>query len=327
MTPEPLPVTHAISFRAPPPSLGFSQAKISPKPAKNRSTELGLASAFCFLYSSLRLNRCLKPLAAPVLRETVSSTVARLVLAMEDNVETLSLVQMGQTSLLFGLRIGQASTYRVFGDSPSQRAAEDIAFAVAHFFARNGLKREPKFGHLRDLHRALRLSKKPLLWGNQSVQKINEDLEITTYEKAGTYICVAFLTNNNTREDATINFRGVDYFLPAKSISILPNCKTVVYNTQTFKKFRSLKESKDHKMGDVQEMVCGPNDLEIETKSPNELYMFTKDTSDYAWYSTRINLEKRDLPMRPDICPVFQIASLGHALAAFVNGEYVDVIR
>ncbi|CAA0811607.1 Beta-galactosidase 13, partial [Striga hermonthica] len=95
------------------------------------------------------------------------------------------------------------------------------------------LKREPKFGHLRDLHRALRLSKKPLLWGTPHVHKISEDLEITTYEKEGTKICAAFLTNNNSREDATINFRGVDYFLPAKSISILPDCRTVVFNTQT----------------------------------------------------------------------------------------------
>lgn len=58
------------------------------------------------------------------------------------------------------------------------------------------------------------------------------NLQITTYEKARTNVCVAFLTNNNTREDATINFRGVHYYLPPKSLSILPDCKTVVYNTQ-----------------------------------------------------------------------------------------------
>lgn len=60
-------------------------------------------------------------------------------------------------------------------------------------------------------------------------------IQITTYAKSGSDDCVAFLTNNNTREDRTIKFRGVDYFLPAKSISILPDCKTVVYNTQTVK--------------------------------------------------------------------------------------------
>ncbi|GER42336.1 beta-galactosidase [Striga asiatica] len=241
--------------------------------------------------------------------------------------------------------------YRVFGDPPSQRAAEDLAFSVARFFARNGtlnnyymyhggtnfgrtsssfvttryydeapldefgLKREPKFGHLRDLHRALRLSKKPLFWGTQHIQKISEDLEITTYEKEGTKICAAFLTNNNSREDATINFRGVDYFLPAKSISILPDCRTVVYNTQTKAKFTKWEMYK--------ESVPSPHDLEVKSKSPKELYHFTKDTSDYAWYSTRINLERRDMPRRPDILPVLQVASLGHAMLAFVNGEYV----
>ncbi|CAA0827710.1 Beta-galactosidase 13 [Striga hermonthica] len=255
--------------------------------------------------------------------------------------------------------------YRVFGDPPSQRAAEDLAFSVARFFARNGtlnnyymyhggtnfgrtsssfvttryydeapldefgLKREPKFGHLRDLHRALRLSKKPLLWGTQHVQKISEDLEITTYEKVGTKICAAFLTNNNSREDATINFRGVDYFLPAKSISILPDCRTVVYNTQTVvaqhsaRNFVPSKKAKFTKWEMYKESVPSPHDLEVKSKSPKELYHFTKDTSDYAWYSTRINLERRDMPRRPDILPVLQVASLGHAMLAFVNGEYV----
>ncbi|CAA0807743.1 Beta-galactosidase 13 [Striga hermonthica] len=71
------------------------------------------------------------------------------------------------------------------------------------------------------------------------------------------------------------------------------------------------------------ESVPSPHDLEIKSKSPKELYQLTRDTSDYAWYSTRINLDRRDLPRRPDILPVLQVASLGHALLAFVNGEYV----
>lgn len=66
-------------------------------------------------------------------------------------------------------------------------------------------------------------------------------VKITTYEKPGTKTCVAFLTNNNTREDASINFRGVDYYLPAKSVSILPDCKTVVYNTQRVNKQINIK--------------------------------------------------------------------------------------
>ncbi|KAL3843366.1 hypothetical protein ACJIZ3_000769 [Penstemon smallii] len=255
--------------------------------------------------------------------------------------------------------------YRVFGDSPSMRAAEDLAFAVARFFAKNGtlnnyymyhggtnfgrtsssfvstryydeapldeygLKREPKFGHLRDLHRALRLCKKPLLWGVPDVQKINEDLEIITFEKPGSKICAAFLTNNNTVKDATIGFRGVDYYLPPKSISILPDCKTVVYNTfavvaqHSSRNFVASEKANARKWEMFKETIPTINDLNDKSPSPKELYSLTKDTSDYAWYSTSINFDRRDLPMRLDILPVLQVASLGHALLAFVNGEYV----
>uniref|UniRef100_A0A5B7B076 Beta-galactosidase n=1 Tax=Davidia involucrata TaxID=16924 RepID=A0A5B7B076_DAVIN len=255
--------------------------------------------------------------------------------------------------------------YRVFGDPPSQRAVEDIAYAVTRFFSKNGtltnyymyyggtnygrttssfvttryydeapldeygLLRGPKWGHLKDLHRALRLSKKALLWGTPAVKRVSNDLEIITYEKPGTDICAAFLNNNHTKAPATINFRGANYYLPPKSISILPDCKTVVYNTQTIvaqhnaRNFHPSKKASNLKWEMFQESVPTFNDLPIKNKMPLELYSFTKDTSDYAWYSTSINFDRRDLPMRADILPVLQIANLGHAMAAFVNGEYI----
>ncbi|KAL0454079.1 UNVERIFIED_CONTAM: Beta-galactosidase 13 [Sesamum latifolium] len=76
-------------------------------------------------------------------------------------------------------------------------------------------------------------------------------------------------------------------------------------------------------MGDVPRNYSTINDLKDRTPAPKELYSFTKDVSDYAWYSTSIKLDARDLPMRPDVRPGLHIASLGHALLAFVNGEYV----
>ncbi|XP_060176196.1 beta-galactosidase 13-like [Lycium barbarum] len=254
--------------------------------------------------------------------------------------------------------------YRTFGDPPSQRAAEDIAFSVARFFAKNGtltnyymyyggtnfgrtgssfvttryydeapldefgLYREPKWSHLRDLHRALRLSRRALLWGTPTVQTINQDLEITVYEKPGSD-CAAFLTNNHTTNPATIKFRGKEYYLPEKSVSILPDCKTVVYNTQTIvsqhnsRNFVASEKAKNLKWEMYQEKVPTINDLALKNREPLELYSLTKDTSDYAWYSTSLTFDRHDLPMRPDILPVLQIASMGHALVAFVNGEYV----
>jgi hypothetical protein len=45
-------------------------------------------------------------------------------------------------------------------------------------------------------------------------------------------VCLAFLSNHNTKDDATVEFRGQQYFVPRHSISILPDCKTVVFSTQ-----------------------------------------------------------------------------------------------
>lgn len=40
-----------------------------------------------------------------------------------------------------------------------------------------------------------------------------------------------------------------------------------------------------------------------------------------------ISIDRRDLPRKAEVLPVLQIASLGHALLAFVNGEYVGKMK
>lgn len=42
-----------------------------------------------------------------------------------------------------------------------------------------GLQRQPKWGHLKDVHRALNLCKKPLLWGTPGVQRLSADVEVS----------------------------------------------------------------------------------------------------------------------------------------------------
>ncbi|KAF3786118.1 Beta-galactosidase 11 [Nymphaea thermarum] len=155
--------------------------------------------------------------------------------------------------------------YRVFGDPPSQRSAEDLAFSVARFFSKNGthinyymyhggtnfgrtassfvttcyydeapldeygLVKGPKWGHLRDLHSALRLCRKALLWGSPSVISLGDELETNL---------------QRWMQDYSLNYDSFD----------------VGYN---------------------------------------------------------------DLPTRSDIRPVLQVASLGHALHAFINDRYI----
>lgn len=54
-------------------------------------------------------------------------------------------------------------------------------------------------------------------------------IQATVY-KTGS-VCAAFLANVGTQSDATMNFNGNSYHLPAWSVSILPDCKNVVLNT------------------------------------------------------------------------------------------------
>lgn len=45
-----------------------------------------------------------------------------------------------------------------------------------------GLTREPKWGHIRDLHTALNLCQKALLWGIPSVEELGKGLEVRVYK-------------------------------------------------------------------------------------------------------------------------------------------------
>ncbi|KAJ4803916.1 Beta-galactosidase [Rhynchospora pubera] len=260
--------------------------------------------------------------------------------------------------------------YRVFGDPPSQRSAEDLAFSVARFFARSGtminyymyhggtnygrtgaafvttryydeapldeygLYKEPKWGHLKDLHHTLRLCRKGLLWGKSSVHSIGKDFEVRVYEKPDENICVAFLANANPKVDGSINFRGTSYYLPRHSISILPDCKTVVYNTQkvnaqhnarTFIVAKQTQQGNEWMMN--QEPVPRYRETAVKAMEPLELFNMTKDRTDYLWYSTSFKIEDDDLPIRHDIRPVLQVSNLGHVMHAFVNGQYIGTGR
>jgi hypothetical protein len=43
--------------------------------------------------------------------------------------------------------------------------------------------------------------------------------------------CAAFLANIDNRRKVTVHFRGQSYLLPPWSVSILPDCKKVIFNT------------------------------------------------------------------------------------------------
>ena len=255
--------------------------------------------------------------------------------------------------------------YRSFGDSISKRSAEDLAFSVARFFSKNGnlvnyymyhggtnfgrtssaftttqyydqapldeygLEREPKWSHLRDAHKAMLLCRKAILGGVPTVEKINAFHEVRLFEKKEGNICAAFITNNHTTQAATISFRGSNYFLPAHSISVLPDCKTVVFNTQSIvsqhnsRNFVKSAVANNFKWEVFSEPIVNAKKVPPTELKPVELYTMLKDTSDYGWFTTSFNLTQADMPNKGGATPVLSIETLGHTLSAFVNGQYI----
>ena len=134
------------------------------------------------------------------------------------------------------------------------------------------MQKEPKFGHLRDLHNIIRSYQKAFLEGKQSFEILAPGYEVGNncfyhfcaeipgmfcvtvfcnltdnlllvlisffhlqahnFEIPEEKLCLAFLSNNNTGEDGTVNFRGEKFYIPSRSVSILADCKHVVYNTK-----------------------------------------------------------------------------------------------
>lgn len=117
-----------------------------------------------------------------------------------------------------------------------------------------GLIRQPKYGHLKELHRAIKLSERalvssdPIVTSLGSFQQVLESpllwhfnmcnfyAECLAFFQAHVYSseagdCAAFLSNYDTKSSVRVMFNNMHYNLPPWSISILPDCRNVVFNT------------------------------------------------------------------------------------------------
>ncbi|KAL5698727.1 Beta-galactosidase 1 [Ranunculus cassubicifolius] len=248
-----------------------------------------------------------------------------------------------------------------FGTPVPHRPAEDIAFSVARFiqtggsymnyymyhggtnFGRTaggpfittsydydapldeyGLLRQPKWGHLRDLHRAIKLCEPALVYSEPTVMKLGSQQEAHVFNyKAGG--CAAFLANYNSQSYATLTFRGQHYNLPPWSISILPDCRNTVFNTA-----KVGAQSSEIKMTPVwqgfpwksyNEETAAYDDNSITRTGLMEQINVTRDGSDYLWYSTDVKIGLNEAFLRNGNYPVLTVQSAGHAVHVFINGQ------
>ncbi|KAK3213352.1 hypothetical protein Dsin_018058 [Dipteronia sinensis] len=142
-----------------------------------------------------------------------------------------------------------------------------------------------------------------------------------------------FFGNANTTTDATITFQGSEYVVPAWSVSILPDCKSEEYNTAKVNAQTSLMVKKCNEAEEEPaslkwvwrpEIIYGPV-LERKGKFAARKLIDQKqinDESDYLWYMASVNLNDDDLIWRDNM--TLCVNGSGHALHAYVNGEYLS---
>ncbi|EPS73924.1 hypothetical protein M569_00825, partial [Genlisea aurea] len=254
--------------------------------------------------------------------------------------------------------------FKSWGGRDPHRTAEDVAYAVARFFQRGGIFQnyymyhggtnfgrsaggpyittsydydapldeygglnQPKYGHLKQLHRVLHSIEKQLTDGNVTDIDYGNSVTATVYALPnGRKSC--FLGNANSTTAATVVYGGVNYTVPAWSVSILPDCKREVYNTAKVKTQTTVMARE----GGTQTLKW-----EWRREALDDAVLFGKgqssskhlwdqkaidDASDYLWYMTSVDLEEED-PLFAAKNMSIQVNTTGQIVHAYVNGRHV----
>ncbi|KZV48454.1 beta-galactosidase 9-like [Dorcoceras hygrometricum] len=287
------------------------------------------------------------------------------------------------------------SRYTSWGDRLPHRPVEDVAFAVARFFQRGGsfqnyymyfggtnfgrtaggpnyitsydydapldeygLLSQPKWGHLKDLHAALKLCE-PALVAVHSPQyiKLGPKQEAHVYRdnghrhgKQSSFYgpkCSAFLANIDEHRSVTVKFFNENYTLPPWSVSILPDCRNIAFNTAKVGAQTSIKTVGDYVKPDLIHIVplmMTPFDIAYVSETwsyanepigvwgdRNFTYQgilehlnVTKDQTDYLWYTTRIYVADEEISFweEKEVTPRLTIDSMRDFVYIFVNQKF-----
>ncbi|KNA14541.1 hypothetical protein SOVF_106370 [Spinacia oleracea] len=254
-----------------------------------------------------------------------------------------------------------------FGGPSHQRPVQDLAFSVARFiqtggsfvnyymyhggtnFGRTaggpfitttydydapldeyGLIRQPKYGHLKELHRAIKLCEPALVSADPIVTQLGDHQQAHVFyqEKGG---CAAFLSNYDTESGVRVLFNNRHYSLPPWSISILPDCRNVVFNTAKVGEQTSHMEmlpsnteifSWESYNEDVSALDDGSSSTVTAVGLLEQINM-TRDSTDYLWYKTSVDINPSESFFHGGQLPTLIVQSTGHAVHAFVNGQLI----
>ncbi|KAJ9564503.1 hypothetical protein OSB04_000469 [Centaurea solstitialis] len=251
-----------------------------------------------------------------------------------------------------------------FGGPAHQRPVQDLAFGVARFIQKGGsfinyymyhggtnfgrtsggpfittsydydapldeygLIRQPKYGHLKELHKVIKQCEPALVSADPIITSLG-NLQQAHAFSPGSQHCAAFLSNYDPNNAAKVTFNNKHYTLPPWSISILPDCKNVGFNTadvgvQSTQMEMLLSDSKMFSWETYTEDVTKSDESSVFTTTGLlEQVNVTRDASDYLWYTTSVDVDSSERFLHGGELPKLLVQSSGHALHVFVNGEH-----
>lgn len=253
-----------------------------------------------------------------------------------------------------------------FGGAIPTRPVEDIAYSVLRFIQNNGsfvnyymyhggtnfgrtagglfittsydydapideygLLSEPKYGHLRDLHTAIKLVEPVLVSAYPTVTYPGKNQEIHVFlPKSGD--CAAFLSNYDPQFSAKMTFGNSQYDLPPWSITILQDCKKEVFNSAKVnapsiqKKMTSVGSFSWQSYNEEAPSSDGSDTLTMP--GLYEQLNVTRDASDYLWYLTEAYISPNEKFLTNGEFPVLTVMSAGHALHVFINNQLAGTV-
>ncbi|CAL9027168.1 unnamed protein product [Prunus brigantina] len=250
-----------------------------------------------------------------------------------------------------------------FGGPIHQRPVQDLAYAVARFIQKGGsfvnyymyhggtnfgrtaggpfittsydydapldeygLIRQPKYGHLKELHRAIKMCERALVSADPIITSLGNFQQAYVYtSESGD--CSAFLSNHDSKSAARVMFNNMHYNLPPWSISILPDCRNVVFNTAKVGVQTSQMEMLPT---NIQMLSWESYDEDITSLDDSstitapgllEQINVTRDSTDYLWYITSVDIGSSESFLRGGELPTLIVQSTGHAVHIFINGQ------
>ncbi|XP_061355046.1 beta-galactosidase 7-like [Gastrolobium bilobum] len=255
--------------------------------------------------------------------------------------------------------------FQKWGERAPHRSAEDSAYSVARFFQSGGVLNnyymyhggtnfgrtsggpyittsydydapideygnlnQPKWGHLKRLHAAIKLGEKILTNGTRTDKDFGNQVTLTTYtttNATGARFC--FLSNSNAKDDANVDLQqNGKYFVPAWSVSILDGCNKEVYNTAKVNSQTSVMVKKnDDAFARLtwawtpeakKDTMHGKGNLKAhQLLEQKELSL---DASDYLWYMTSVDVNDTSIWSNATL----RVDTMGHTLHGYVNRRY-----